>query len=186
MYKSFRIEGIVIKRKNFGEADKLLTIFTKNQGKIKVIAKGIRKIKSKKAPHLELFNQVSAFVYVGKTFNIITEAVTDQSFPNFRKDLDRLIYAYRIIEEIDSVCPEQEPHSDVFALLSQTLSNLNGGQYRPEQLAEIFTRKLLEMLGFLPRDRFMTGRELEGYLESIIERHLKSKRLLTRLSKTVS
>lgn len=182
MYKFFRIEGIVIKRKNFGEADKLLTIFTKNHGKIKVIAKGVRKIKSKKAPHLELFNYISAFVSVGKTFNIITEVITKQSFPNFKKDLERLIYAYQIIEEIDSVCPEQEPHNDIFGLLRQTLTDLDEGQYQPEKLTEIFTRKLLEGLGFLPQSKFMTGRQLNLYFESIIERSLKSKRLLTKIN----
>ena len=186
MYKSFRIEGIVIKRKNFGEADKLLTIFTKDQGKIKIIAKGIRRIQSRKAPHLELFNLIKAFVYKGKTFNIITEVETQQSFPDFKKDLSGLAYAYRIIEEIDCLCPEQEVYQNVFQLLKQTLIDLNYGQIQPSKLTETFTRLLLTTLGFLQRGNLMSGEELDKYLESIIEKNLKSNGLLTKLNKIVS
>ncbi|PIZ97846.1 MAG: DNA repair protein RecO, partial [Candidatus Levybacteria bacterium CG_4_10_14_0_2_um_filter_35_8] len=53
---SYKTEGIVIKRRNLGEADKILTIFTKRYGKIQVKAPGIRKINSRRSPHVELLN----------------------------------------------------------------------------------------------------------------------------------
>jgi len=55
--KSYKTEGIIIKRKNFGEADRILTIFTKNKGKISIVAKGVRKINSRRAPHIELLQK---------------------------------------------------------------------------------------------------------------------------------
>lgn len=181
MFKSYKIEGIVIKRVNFSEADKLLTIYTKNRGKIKVIAKGIRKIKSRRAPHLEPFNQIVAFIAQGKTFGIVTEVLTKQSFSNIKKDLLKIVYAYRMIEEIDKICPEQEPHPQVYNLLIKSLTDLDGLVGKYDYLLDAFTRKLLINLGFLSSDKILEGDSLEYYFESIIENSLKSKRLLSKL-----
>jgi len=64
--KSYKAEGIVIKRKNFGEADRILTVFTKKYGKIKVLAKGVRRITSRRGPNVELFNQVELVLHQGR------------------------------------------------------------------------------------------------------------------------
>ncbi|KKR32290.1 MAG: repair protein RecO protein, partial [Candidatus Gottesmanbacteria bacterium GW2011_GWC2_39_8] len=85
--RTYKTEGIILRRINFGEADRLITIFSKHYGKQKVLGKGVRKIKSRRAPHLELFNRSVIFLHRGKNFDIITEAQTINSFSDLRKDL---------------------------------------------------------------------------------------------------
>jgi len=78
--RSYKTEGIVLKRINYGEADRILTIYTKRHGKIRAIAKGVRKLTSRKAGSLELFNNVVLFLVKGKNLDIITEAQTVDLF----------------------------------------------------------------------------------------------------------
>ncbi|HFQ94137.1 MAG TPA: DNA repair protein RecO, partial [Anaerolineae bacterium] len=72
--RTFRTEAIVIKRRNFGEADRLLTLFSREQGKIRAIAKGARKPQSRKTGHVELFMRSKFLMAKGKDLNIITQA----------------------------------------------------------------------------------------------------------------
>lgn len=183
MVHTYTIEGIVIKRTNFGECDKLLTIFTKKQGKILLLAKGIRKINSKKSPHLELFNIIQGFVAKGKTFDIITEATSTQVFSKLSSHLNNLAYAYKMSEEIDSLCPEREINSGIFLLIIKVLSTLNDSS--PENLDMIlntFTHHLLWNLGFLQREKLLDSLEIDVYVKQIIERNLKSNMLIEKVS----
>lgn len=180
MFHSYKIKGIVIKRINFGEADKILTIFTKKRGKIVVLAKGIRKIKSRKAPHLEVFNNVSSYIACGKTFDIVTEASTIDAFPFLRFKLNLLAFAYRIVEEIDRLCPERQEYRNIYKLLISTLKQLNT-HCHPDQLVEEFTLNLLYELGYLPRGKIVTGETLDRFVENVMERRLKSNSLLRKV-----
>jgi len=65
MSRSYKAEGIILKRINFSEADKILTIFTKRHGKVRAIAKGVRRLTSRKAGSVELFNQAGLFLLEG-------------------------------------------------------------------------------------------------------------------------
>ncbi|MBI2593599.1 DNA repair protein RecO, partial [Candidatus Daviesbacteria bacterium] len=77
---SVAVEGIILKRTNFGEADRMLTVLTKNLGKITVIARGVRKITSRRAGNVELLNVVKLGLFKGKGYTL-TEAQSVQTFP---------------------------------------------------------------------------------------------------------
>jgi DNA repair protein RecO (recombination protein O) len=177
MQKSSKLNGIVIKRKNYGEADKIVTLLTKEKGKIQTIAKGIRKIKSRKAPHLELFNQISTFVFKGRNFHIITEVESKNTYPFLKKDLKRVVSAYKIVEQIDKLCPEEETYPQVYVLLVDTLEKLNEPECKIEYQLENFSGRLLKILGYLPVEENMPYKLLEAFIEKTIERKLKSKGL---------
>lgn len=181
MHRSYKLEGIVIRRINIGEADKLITIYSKTQGKVLVAARGIRKINSRKAPHLELFNYVRIFLAKAKQFDIVTEADTLENFPFLRDSLEIVAYGYRIIEEINILCPEREEHFDIFNLLLGTLKSMDRHRGDVRVQTDRFTRELLWRLGYLPRNNIMEGEQLKIFLENIIERKLKSDSLLTRI-----
>lgn len=181
MHRSYQLEGIIIRRVNIGEADKLITIYSKTQGKVLVAARGIRKITSRKAPHLELFNYVRILLAKAKQFDIVTEAVTLENFPFLSDNLEILAYGYHIIEEINILCPEREEHFGIFNLLHETIKSFDKHKGDVSVLTDKFTRGLLWRLGYLPQNNIIEGESLKKFLETVIERKLKSDSLLTRI-----
>lgn len=121
----FRAEGIIIKRKNYGEADRLITIFTRQFGKLQVKATGVRKITSRRSPHVELLNYTEVALYQGKHYPILVEAVTKNLFSDIKNDLTKVGFSYHLCELIDGLCPENEEHESVFQLLKSTLDRLS-------------------------------------------------------------
>lgn len=182
MGRTYKTEGIILKRTNFGEADRILTIFTKHYGKIRARAPGIRRTTSRKAAHLELFNHSLLFLVQGKSLDIVTEATTINNFSGVRKDLQKVSMAYYFCELGDSFCPERQENREVFNLLTQTLRDLelsHGDNIF--YLGENFANQLLQLLGFLPKDKYLKSEELERFMESILERKIRSQGLLRKI-----
>ncbi len=182
MLKSYSAEAVILKRSNVGESDKLVTIYTKSQGKLTLRAPGIRKINSKKAPHLELFSRVKLFVVKGTTFDIITDVSTIEAFSNLKSELVKVAYAYRMVEEIDRLCPDSQQNVEIYRLLVDTLCKLDKCQTIDLYLLlQDFSLKVLWELGYLPTNKVLQGGVLTKFIENIIERNLKSNTLLTRI-----
>lgn len=185
--KTFPITGIVIKRKDLGEADKLVTLFTKECGKVVLIAKGIKKISSRRASHMELFNVVKATVYQsygGYFFLSEISTITTQAL--LKSDLKTVGLAYHICELIEGLCPENEPHNAIFNALQQLLLDLPVTK-RAGELIHSFEVFLLSKLGYYANpDLIGAKQDLEGskaslFIESILERKLKSRQILPYL-----
>ena len=96
--RTFRCQAIVIHRTDFGEADRLLTLFSREHGKIRAIAKGARKPQSRKTGHVELFMRSRFLLARGKDLNIITQADMVEAYPDLRQDLVRTTYASYAVE----------------------------------------------------------------------------------------
>ncbi len=116
-----KTEGIVLKYTNLGEADKILTILTRNKGKIKAIAKGCRKPKSSLTASSEIFVFSEFVFYKGANLYHVTQAETRETFYNIRNDLLRLSYAVYFAELADTVSDEEIPSERLFILLAKTL-----------------------------------------------------------------
>lgn len=171
--RGYKTEGIVLKRFNFGETDRLLTIFTKHDGKIKAIAKGVRRLKSRKAGDLELFNQLRLVIAEGKNLDMITEVELVQSFSQLRQNLKKVVQAFQIVEALDKLTPEGEPNQRLFALLLASLTDLDRGQ---EGIVLEFEIQLLRGLGFgLPKK--LDSQSIKRYIETISERKLISQEI---------
>jgi len=140
-----------------------LTIYTKHYGKIKAIAKGVRKITSRKGGNLELFNHCVLFLAEGKNLDIVTEAQVINSFSHLRSDLGKTADAFYIVELVDKLTPEGQGNRAVFDLLIDALRNLD---------IRSFEIDLLRVLGFWS-DK-VDRRDIKGYIEEIIEKKLKS------------
>src|SRR3989344_3677723 len=169
MQSSYKAEGIILKRINFGEADKIITVFTKQYGKLKILGKGIRKITSRRAPHLELFNLTRFTLHKGRSFDIVTEAENITSFAEIKKNLPKLAIIYYIAELIDKLCPERQEHDDVLDSFINILNimNKNDQIINNNVIAENFTNNILHSLGFLPKQSFLKGENLINFLESV-------------------
>lgn len=174
--------GIVIKRKNVGEADRVLTIFTRQYGKIRVIAKGIRKITSRRAGHLELFQPSSLIIHKGKTWDIISGASQLEQTMHSFTILEQINACYYISELIDVLLPERVMHADVYELYKQTLLKIAGSEMSQlKTIMERFSHELLVLLGFMETTRQLDGLSAYiGYIERIIERYLKTPRIMLK------
>lgn len=173
--KYFTVEGIIIKRRDFGEADRFLTLFTNKYGKIKLLAKGVRRIHSRRGPNIELFNRAIFFVHKGRTFDILTEVQVLHTYEHMRKNLELIWLAYYICELVDGLCAEYQSHTRVYELLVETLNNLDHG------LIQKFEMILLSELGFLPNQKFSENLNTTSFIEQILERKIRTKKLLTKL-----
>lgn len=173
MSGSYKAEAIILKRTNLGEADRLVTVFSKDRGKLTLIAKGIRRLTSRKKGHLELFNRVSLQIAKGKNLDLIIEADTLNNFSRLRRNLNRVRIAYLFLELVDKLTAENQEHAEVYSLLCGTFSQLDGETAANNLIAD-FEAQLLTQLGFgLPdrHDRVF----LEAHILTIIEKPLKSK-----------
>lgn len=143
---TFTTEGIIVKRSNFGEADRILTVVTPYRGKVKVLAKGVRKITSRRGGNVELLNKVKMHLFAGNNFNILTEVEGINTFPRIKSDLMLLTYASHVIELTERLLPEGQPNPGAYKLLEAVLERLE------ENPRQIFIRayevKLLSDLGF--------------------------------------
>lgn len=182
MINSYKAEGIVLSRRNFSESDKIITFFSYRYGKIKTLAKGVRKIKSRRAPHIELFNYARIYLHKGKNFDIITEAEILNSYDYLKKDLQKVAIAYYLTELVDKLCPERQEHDDIIKYLIQSFDMLNiSTSENIDTIIDEFSRSLLTRLGFISREYKLEGKSLRFFIEDIIERQLKTADLLTKI-----
>ena len=149
---TFSSEGIILKRADFGEADRLITIFTKNKGKILSLAKGIRRIESRRAGNVELLNKVKLFFAQSKSLPILTEAESVQTYKNIKKDLKKVGYAYYLTELVDQFFHDREENYKTFDLLSEALDNLDRiNNPKSETIVRAFELKILSLAGYRPQ-----------------------------------
>lgn len=143
----FKTEAVILKKSNFEEADRILTLYTQGFGKISCIAKGIRRPKSKKAGHLELGNWCKVFVARGKNLDILSEVEVKKPFGinNFSEDKANRIYHF--LELVDSTTPKNQKNASVFKLLVNFLSYIENEEDF-NLVSSVFKVKLLATLGF--------------------------------------
>ena len=136
--------GFVVKRINLGEADRFVTLFTQNNGKVEVLAKGVRKITSRRSSHIELLNLVRFHsIKTSKNF-ILTEIVLINSFEKRKDTLKQCEVAFLVCELIDGLCPYGMVNRELFSLVVRFLM---GGEFSDEALLH-FEMNILSLLGY--------------------------------------
>ncbi|KUO71086.1 MAG: hypothetical protein APF77_15955 [Clostridia bacterium BRH_c25] len=145
-----KTEGIVLKHTNLGEADRILTILTRYNGKIKAIAKGCRKPKSSLLSSSEVFVFSEFVLYKGTNFHHISQATTRETFYNIRKDLLRLSYATYFAELAEAVSDEDIPSERLFLLLAKALYYLSTGEVPMGLIHLGYQLKLMDISGYRP------------------------------------
>jgi DNA repair protein RecO (recombination protein O) len=150
-HRSFRCEAVVIRHLNFGEADRILWLFSLELGKIQAIAKGVRKAHSRKSGHLEPFMHVSLLLARGKDLLIITQADTINAYLPLREGLIRSSYASYVVELLNRFTSDQEENRAMFRLLVNTLQRLCEDEKHIELALRYYEIRLLDLVGFRPQ-----------------------------------
>lgn len=148
--RTFRTPAVILKRRDFGEADRLLTIVTPWHGKRDVIAKGARKPTNSKTGHVELFTCADMLISRGRELDILTQVEMVEPYLGIREDLERGAYATYAAELLDRfTATGDEDLSKLFKLLNETLARLCNDN-DPRLATRYYEMRLLDLVGFRP------------------------------------
>lgn len=172
--RSYSSKGFVLFRRNYSEADRILTVFSKGFGKLTLMAKGVRKIKSRKRGHVEVFSEVSFSAVRTKGIDILTEVETINDFKKIRPSLKKVSLAYYFCEVISKITREEEQNDIVFFILQKYLKKLET-ETKLKSLKEEFIFELLTNLGYWPEQKKLIDPNYA--LEEVLERQINSIRV---------
>lgn len=176
--RAYTSEGIVLTRRNFGEADRILVLYTKSFGRISLLAKGVRRPKSKKRGHVEVFNKINFQAVHGRGLDIMTEAEASEDFKSIRGSLRKISLAYYFMEVIGRITHEGEENAEIYNILLNALTKLKSAS-RLRKLRLDFITDLLIASGFWPADKILNAPDEK--LEEVIERQITSIRVGKRV-----
>jgi DNA repair protein RecO (recombination protein O) len=145
----YRVRGIVLRRLDLGEADRIITIFTSERGKLRIVAKGSRRPSSKMAGHLEPFCATRLLVARTRGLDIISQAETIEHFPDLRRSEASIATAGYLSELVDALMPEDQAQEAVYELTYAAFRLLNEGR-DPRLVTHVFEMGLLRQLGYRP------------------------------------
>lgn len=148
--RTYKTEGVVLKQMSLSEADRILTLYTPDLGKLRALGKGIRRTRSRLGGHLDLLTHSSISLSIGKNLDVVTEAQTVHSFRSIREDLQRLASGIYLAELVDGFSVEDSPNTDVYYLLLNTLKTL-ANTNNTDLLLRFFELHLLRQSGFAPQ-----------------------------------
>lgn len=162
-------EGIVIKTVNFKEADKIVTLLSPTLGKISLLAKSVRRIKSKKRSSLSLFSKIKFQAITGYSLPILTDTSIVRRNEYLENKLGKLTLAYYLVEVVDKIVPDGQVDSGIYKLLDSYL-NLIDTQKNLKTVRKGFVREILENLGFIDNQ----DQDLDLVLSTVVEKRINS------------
>ena len=148
----YKEQGIILRTMRLGEADRIVSVFTQGSGKVRAVAKGVRKTKSKFGGRLEPFTHVDLLLYKGRELDIVTSCETLTSFRQIREDYVRFAAGEAILEATDRVVEERERNVRQFMLLLGALRALVDGQ-DPAPIVDAYLLRTASLAGFRPHLR---------------------------------
>ena len=168
-------------RRSFGEADRILTIYTKDYGKISAIGKGVRRPRSKKGGHLELGNWCKLFVAKGKNLDLLTEVETKKAFgiDNFSNIKANKIY--HLLELVDALTQNEQKNKKVFFLLVEFLNEISK-ENNFDLISSVFKVKLLSELGFFSAKNLKSSKS-QQFLQSLENENFENLQKRVKLNK---
>ena len=142
-------QGIVLRTYSFGEADKIVIILSPNHGKLRTVAKGVRKTKSRFGGRLEPFSHIDTVLYEGRNLDTVTQVSVIEAYPNLRLDYEAVLAAGTMVEVADAIAQEGESSTGLFLLLQRGLEVLEHGSASLD-LMSAFLLKAAGVLGMYP------------------------------------
>jgi DNA repair protein RecO (recombination protein O) len=148
MGQLYRDHGIVLRTYKLGEADRIIVFMTKDRGKVRAVAKGVRKTRSKFGSRLEPMSHVSVQLYEGRELDIVTQAESVDHFRPIRDDLDRIARGSSMLEAVDQMAMDREPNPRLYQMLLGALRTL--AAHNGPLVVPAFFWKLLALEGLQP------------------------------------
>ncbi|MFC1722142.1 DNA repair protein RecO [Patescibacteria group bacterium] len=185
----FNTEAIVLKHIKYKDTDKIYTLLSKDKGKISAIAKGVRKITSRRSGSLDTLNNINVQINKHKSGqNYIVEASVIKAYSNLKKDFELLKKSFYLVELVNKALWEDESTDDIYSLLVKAMSDLEETKEKPEILINKFEIKFMQLLGYEPkkslllswREKIRAGEHatadmlVKNFVSEMLEENLKS------------
>lgn len=148
--KTSRTEVVVLKGMDYGERDKILTLYTPYMGKLHAIAKGVRRVTSRMGGHVDVLSHATVLLIHGRTLDIVTQGQGLQVFAHLREDLPAFARACYAAELVDRFTPDANPNPEIFRALVRVLEHIDKGN-APELAVLLFQLQLLALSGYRPQ-----------------------------------
>jgi DNA repair protein RecO (recombination protein O) len=148
---TYQADAIVLRRLDYGEADRILTLLTREHGKLAAIAKGSRRAKARSGSGLDLFTRSQMMLAKGRNLDVVAQSERRGDTRNISGDLQRTAYACLVAEVVDKVLEDRHPVDEIFDLVVVTLADLNVLERSPRADGAWFLMRMLDVLGYLPQ-----------------------------------
>jgi len=145
----YRDRGVVLRTHKLGESDRIITLLTEGHGKVRAVAKGVRKTKSRFGARLEPTSHVALQLYEGRELDIVTQAETIENHAELREEFERLGRAMTMLEAADQLALEREPNPQLYRMLANALRTL--AERDGPLVVPAFFLKLLDLEGYRPQ-----------------------------------
>jgi len=145
----YRTEGIVLRTRNLGEADKIVTLYTKTNGKVVAVARGARRIRNRLLGPTQVFTQGRYLIFTGKTLDTLSQGEIVNSFQDLREDLDKMAATMYLSELVDVLIEPGEASLEIYSLLLNTLKMLS--QKQINYALRVFELRFAKHLGYEPQ-----------------------------------
>jgi DNA repair protein RecO (recombination protein O) len=172
MARTFKTEGIVLRKRNLLNKDLIITLFTEKYGKINVIAAGIKKITSRRLPHTQTGNLIKAVIYRKEERFYLQETQLISAFSQIKNNNEKINKLYRIFFVIERLAPEAQKETILYNLMKKFLIELSGPIGHNTSTVERYLNRILMLLGYLHKEK--SADELPRFIEEIIHEKIPS------------
>ncbi len=177
-----KLTGVILKKQNYKEADQILTVWTKEAGKVRVLAKSVRLPKSKLVFNLNELSVVEIEVIGHKNLPVVIAASAKTNFKNLKNDLIKMGSAFYASELMLKMTADENPNQPAFELMLDFLEKLNNtNSIEHYQIIDEFALDLSSVLGFGRPQKIKSHLDVRSFIEQLIERNIKSESLLTSI-----
>ncbi len=168
----YTLHALILARASFREDDLFITVYSREKGKLRLVARGAKKILSKLAGHLEPVTLSALNITAGKSFDQLIGAQIEESYVNIRKNFDTIFLAANYLTLLDELNLENHPDERLFTLTVKYLDFLNNNQYHMAMADLAAKFKLLALLGYNPAHK--AGHNFASEINFIVSRDLNS------------
>jgi DNA repair protein RecO (recombination protein O) len=146
----YRDQAVVLRTQKLGEADRIVTMLSRRHGKVRAVAKGVRRTKSRWGGRLEPFVHVDVQNYAGRELDVVTQAEIVDPFAAMMTDYERYTAGTAMLEATDRLTEEREPSLRMYLLLVGGLRSLDAGEHTPSLVLDAFLLRALSVSGYEP------------------------------------
>ena len=156
-------EALILRKSSYGEADLLVTLFSREFGKFRALAKNAKKSQKRFGGRLDFFNRLAIDVTLNRRrFNLIGDVTLKQSYREITESVDSFVTGTRVLKLMDFLTPEQEPASELFDLATDTLEFLSKRR-EPHSIFLVFLLRAVTLCGYRPDLRFDKEKDIAGF-----------------------